>query len=207
MCSCFSFVFVPMFHSFVANVAFLFPWCTGGLLFTLLCKQQLLYPIIALTTWPFSIQAISKRKQAWVQLCFRVERCLSDAAFTLVLFVFSDDQVQVTWFKHLHFQTANVWRLHCDPWLVYWHGGGLACWGRSIAHHANYPGCTGISRVVSHCGWVGSLLHPSHGSTFMTPKKEHSQVASAAWIIKEPLKALILSKLNLCRSCNVLRPV
>lgn len=56
---------------------------------------------------------------------------------------------------------------------------------------------------------VSSLPPPSIHlvASLLWPQKEHSQVASVAWIIKELLKALILSKLNLRSSCNILRAV
>lgn len=98
----------------------------------------------------------------------------------LVLFVISDNQQQVTWFKLLHFQMANVWRLHCDPPAC------LLAWRRvSSLGEINKAPCqlprlhwdfkSGESLRVS---WLPppsiAWLH------FYDPKKEHLQVAAVA---------------------------
>lgn len=84
--------------------------------------------------------------------CFQVEPRLEgsmlDVTFTPEHCAIGDDQLRVTWFKHLHFRASKVRRQHCDPRVVYLHGGGSARSERSIKHHANYPGCTGLGREL-----------------------------------------------------------
>lgn len=135
----------------------------------------------------------------------RLEESELDITLTPVLCVISVHQLQATRFKHLHFRTAEVWRLHCEPRLVYLHGGGSARWERSIKHHANYPGCTGIRRELwaTLAEFAASSIHLM--ALLLWPQKEPLQVASMAWIIEERLKALIWPKLNLRTSCNVLQ--
>lgn len=192
------------------------------------CGSQLIMQTITLScnqSWyHFPRRTSARENKPKCRCCYhgsrrhRLEQRLEESALavtlTLALGAISADQPRVTWFKHLHFRTAEVWRLHCDPQVVYLHGGGSARCQRSIKRHANYPGCTGIPRElwVTPGEFAPSSVHTYHPSihllaSLLWPQKEHSQVASVAWIINGLLKAPILSKLNLRSSCNILPAV